>query len=87
MSVEAPWTVRFQTAAGWANGGVVVRETGRLFGGGSRYYYLGRFGISGNSLSGSARVVHDHGNPFTAFGDNATTFDVRLQGTLAGDEQ
>ena len=42
MGLDALWTAEFQVVGGWTNGGVVILEKGRLFGGDGQYYYVGR---------------------------------------------
>ncbi len=82
MSVEGLWTADFEVLAGWRNGGVVVLETGRIFGGDSQYYYLGKYEVSRGTMTGKVSVTHYHGQAGTAFGDNAARFDVELAGNL-----
>lgn len=88
MSVEALWTVTFQVESPtpgekWENGGVVVLETGRIFGGDSQYYYVGTFKLAGgDELLGRLKVVHYHGDRRTAFGDAGPIFEVDLHGKL-----
>lgn len=84
MSLEALWTIEFQTADGWQNGGVVVLETGRVFGGDSQYYYLGKYELSGDEVEATIRAVHYHGAPTTAFGDQATDYTVEFEGKWLG---
>ena len=38
MSVEALWTVEYEDGGSWRNGGVVVCQAGRAFGGDGQYY-------------------------------------------------
>jgi hypothetical protein len=85
MSEEALWTIEFQTASGWTNGGVVVLETERAYGGDSQYYYVGQFSFGGPGIFGKVRVTHYHGSRGTAWGDNATSFEVDLSGGFSPD--
>jgi hypothetical protein len=84
--LEALWTVEFEVAGGWENGGVLVFETGRIFGGDSQYYYLGTFFASEGSVTAELRVTHYHGPPQTAWGDAARDFQVTAQGRWQGDD-
>jgi len=85
MSEEALWTIEFETALrGWTNGGVVVLETGRLYGGDSQYYYLGKYHYA-QPITAEVRVTHYHGALGTAWGDDAQTFNVVLRGNVAPD--
>jgi hypothetical protein len=93
MSVEALWTATFQVESPspvekWENGGVVVLETGQIFGGDSQYYYVGRFELVGNGeLSGQMKVVHYHGERRSAFGDAGPTFEVEVHGKLTAPDK
>jgi hypothetical protein len=58
MSVEALWTREFGLAGRWENGGVVVFETGRVFGGDCRYYYVGEFATVADRIEASAQVAY-----------------------------
>jgi hypothetical protein len=64
---------------------VLVLETGRVFGGDSQYYYLGGFSATDDEIKGDAQITHYQGPVSTAFGDNAQTFKVSLQGKRSGD--
>jgi hypothetical protein len=85
MSVEALWTMEFGSGEGWENGGVVVFETGRAFGGDSRYYYLGEFRTSGDRIEATLHIVHYHAEPRTPFGDTATDYTIELKGMRSND--
>ena len=79
-TLEALWTVEFEVAGGWHNGGVLVFETQRVFGGDSQYYYLGTFFVGRGSINVELRVTHYHGERQTAWGDAATDFQVHANG-------
>jgi hypothetical protein len=85
MSEEALWTIEFETTLGWANGGVVVLETGRLFGGDSQYYYVGKYNYAQPIYTAQVRVTHYQGPLGTAWGDAAQTFDLALRGNIDPD--
>jgi len=84
VALDALWTAEFQVTGGWTNGGVVVLERGRLFGGDGQYYYAGRLSLNpdGTSVSGHLKVVHYHGDRTTAFGDAGPVFSLDVQGTV-----
>jgi hypothetical protein len=85
VGLDALWTAEFQVVGGWTNGGVVILEKGRLFGGDGQYYYVGRLSLSphdGTSLSGHLKVVHYHGERTTAFGDAGPVFNLEIQATM-----
>ncbi len=84
MSLEALWTIEFQATDDWVNGGVVVLETNRIYGGDSDYFYVGTYEVAGETLNADVHVRHYHGQPGTAFGDSATDFWVTLQARREG---
>ena len=58
MSIEALWTMQFHNASGPASSaGVVVFESGRIFGGDSCYYYLGNYRVDGLTIHGQVKSV------------------------------
>ena len=86
-TIEALWAVYFDDVAGYRNGGVVVFETLRIFGGDSKFYYTGEYEVSGEEVTARVTSTHYHGDGMTAFGF-PTTGSVRLEvrGTRQGDE-
>jgi hypothetical protein len=66
--IEAMWSVTFITPEGSAGAGIVVFETGRIFGGDSFYYYLGNYSIEAGTARGSIDVIHYSGPPANVFG-------------------
>ena len=69
-SVEALWAAHFGNVdtVGLPNGGVLVFESRRVFGGDSGYYYLGGYQISGRTMFAHIEVTHFSGTNPTAFG-------------------
>ncbi|XTI71820.1 hypothetical protein ACQAYK_08985 [Acidithiobacillus sp. AC3] len=58
MSVEALWTMHFESLSGPRHSaGVVVFETGRIFGGDSCYYYAGNYEIDRDVITGNVESV------------------------------
>lgn len=86
QSVEALYLVEFGdiTSSEYRNGGVVVFETERVFGGDSGYYYVGSFNVKNNELSGTARIVKHNNDLPNAFGDNANSFTVNIGANILG---
>lgn len=85
MNIEALWAVYFGDAAGQVNGGVVVFETSRIFGGDSKFYYTGEYHISGKRISARITATHYHGDRMTAFGFPANDpFKVEVSGQHDG---
>ena len=66
------------------NGGVVVLETGKVFGGDSGYYYLGSYEVDGkgSSFKATGKVVKHNPAWHDAFGDTAQQFDIEMTGTI-----
>ncbi len=85
MSLEALWTIEFQTPGGWVNEGIIVLETNRLYGGDSDFFYVGTYEVAGETLTADVHVRHYHGEQLTAFGDEATDFWVTLEARRDGD--
>jgi hypothetical protein len=70
----------------YRNGGVVVLETGRLFGGDSGYYYTGSYELQPHRIQAEAIVVKHNPSWIDAFGDNAQEFKIDLSGMKMGDD-
>jgi hypothetical protein len=79
MSIEALWSVHFATQGG-AGGGVVIFETGKLFGGDSQYYWVGNYTEQNGQLVADLDVTHYSGPPYSAFGP-LHNFRLRLLAT------
>jgi hypothetical protein len=88
MSIEALWTVRFGDP-NELQGGVIVLETGRMFGGDSIYAYSGRFDLDGGSISAELDVIRHN---FTEglgniYGTDEPRFRVRFEGQREGEDR
>jgi len=70
---------------GFRNGGVVILETNRVFGGDSGYFYLGDYSVFGDRFAASVQITKHNPSWTNAFGDAAQRFDIRVLGTI-GDE-
>lgn len=82
MSIEALWTVDFVSNQGIGGGGVVIFDTERIFGGDGSYYYVGKYSIKDEEVTGIIDVKRY--NPhlpsvFSELGD----FSLELKGKLA----
>jgi hypothetical protein len=90
MSVEALWVVRYGDASmpsiidGYSNAGVVVLETGRVFGGDAGYYYLGNSEVQDNQIAGRVRITHFNGPLVDAFRTGRRSFEVEFMGVVQG---
>lgn len=85
---EALYVVEFGDVHGgpsYRNGGVIVLETGRIFGGDSSYYYVGTYTVKENLLNASARIVKHNDLLPNVFGDNVLSFEIKLQGRAVND--
>ena len=83
---EGLWTAQFgSTQHQVINGGVVVLEAGRLFGGDASHYYEGRYERFDNKIHAEFRVVHYFGSPATAWGDTSPRFTAIMEGERKGE--
>lgn len=80
--LEALWTVEFLSNLGATGAGVVVFETGRVFGGDTQYYYLGDYKIEGETVSGEAEITHYGDQPYSVFGP-MKKFRIKVSGKLS----
>ena len=91
-SVEALWIAHFGDVftigtgdvftAGTSNGGVVVFETGRVFGGDSGFFYLGEYDVSGDILSAKVTITRFKPGVPSVFGwdiDGSRRIEIRGQ--------
>ena len=80
--IEALYVVHFGDLAspdGYINGGVVVLETERVFGGDSGYYYTGSYRVDAEALQVNA-TIERHNPTWSVWGDQAPKFDILLTG-------
>ncbi len=84
MSVEAMWTLRFSRDNEWINGGVLILDGGRMYGGTDHYYYEGRYEFVGNELRAELRCAWYSGSRETPFGDTLERYTARLTGVRTG---
>jgi hypothetical protein len=86
MSLEALYVVQFGdvTATGLRNGGVVILDSGRMLGGDSGYYYVGKYAIDGAAITAEIDVVKHDPLWINAFGDSARELKIRLTGAVTG---
>ena len=87
MSVDALWTIEFETASRWTNGGVVVLQRDRLLGGDGAYYFIGTYRVTGDALTADLHATHYHGQLISAYGDPARELDVTIEAEVAKDAQ
>ena len=83
MSIEALWTVTFGSNLGMSGAGVVVFETGRLFGGDPDYIYLGKYDVTrdGQKITGEVDVSNHSGRLSSIFG-GLPRFKLKIEGAV-----
>ena len=79
--LEALWSVEFVSSLGLFGGGVVVFETGRVFGGDNNYYYLGNYKVEGETASGEAEITRYGQGVLSVFGPKEK-FRIKVSGKL-----
>ena len=84
QQLEALYVVEFGDVAGFGyrNGGVVVLEANRIFGGDSGYYYIGEYSIFGDRLEACVRITKHNPLWINAFGDDALQFQIEVSGRI-----
>ncbi|MBF0354813.1 MAG: putative DNA binding domain-containing protein [Alphaproteobacteria bacterium] len=82
---EGLWAATFSVPGSDKNGGIVVFDEGRIFGGDSQFYYEGGYDIVEEEIYAEIRVTHYHGGMDTAFGDHARNFMVQIRAQRHGD--
>lgn len=82
MSIEGLWSVSFASNLPGGGNGVVIFETGRVFGGDSNFYYTGSYSIkSPSTLECDLRIRHFAGSDWSVFGP-ATDFELVIAGNV-----
>lgn len=81
MSIDGVWSSEVYGPFGWEARGVFVLERGRILGGDSRQYTVGRYELTEDNVHAELRV-HYYGPPRTMFGEAVEQFDSRLEGRL-----
>ena len=88
-NLEALWAVYYGDAADpdHFNGGVVVFESSRVFGGDSYFYYAGSYEASVKTISAQVKITHYSGHDVTAFGIQVReSLELQIQGRRDGNE-
>lgn len=81
--IEAMWTLTFTRPSGESGYGVMVLETGRIFGGDSSFCFIGTYRTDRDTLVARVRVSRHSNALVNIFGiDN---FDLTLRGQIASD--
>ena len=84
MSVEALWSINFATRSN-EGAGVIVLETGRLFGGDSSFCWTGTYELSGNRITGEAHVRR-HADYLPSLIPGLDDYRLTFEGDFAEDE-
>lgn len=79
--LEALWSAEFSSSLQHIGNGVVVFETGRIFGGDGQYYYTGTYDVHDGKMTGEVTVTHYAGQPWSIFGD-LRSFRLVMSGVL-----
>jgi hypothetical protein len=87
-SVEALWLVKFgdyETPTEARNGGVLVLETNRGFGGDSGYAYLGTYEVSGDKFESDVSISQFDPEVESVWGPGVTELDIHASLTREDD--
>jgi len=85
MSIEALWTVNFAAPSGAGNG-IVVFESGKLYGGDAQYYWTGTYTVNNGKIIATLDVRNYGGMPYSVFGQLKNfqlEIDANVPGTIA----
>jgi len=87
MSLEALWTVTFTSLEEGEESnlgaGVVIFESGKIFGGDNQFYYIGdyKYDNSKDIIQGNVKVINYTGEAHSIFG-TLRKFDLSIEGEL-----
>lgn len=81
--LEALWSAKFYSGGTLLGAGVVVLETGRIFGGDSQYIYTGVYDASSGSVKASVKIKHYNAAQQSVFGPGIDSAEVELTGPIA----
>lgn len=73
--IEGLWTIKFASNLQYQSAGVIVFETGKIFGGDNQYYYIGDYEIANGFLKAKAKITSHVTNPLSIFG-NENSFEL-----------
>lgn len=90
-NVEAMYTIEFASDSGGYIGhgyGVVIFETGRIFGGDSSFVYIGKFHVENGIVLADVHCKNDREveGLVSIFADGEDEFDLHLEGVIAFNE-
>jgi hypothetical protein len=84
-SQDGLWAVEIGGELGVVAAGVMVCSQGRLFGGSERYYYVGRYDVSGGRFEAEVSVTHYNDVAGSLFG-HADGLRFRMSGIASEPE-
>lgn len=80
--LEALWSAEFGSNSGFVGAGVVIFETGRIFGGDAQYYYTGKYNLENGVLDANV-TVNCYSEGFgSIFGTDEQNFELKIQGKV-----
>jgi hypothetical protein len=79
--LEALWSLEFESGSE-AGAGVVIFETGRIFGGDAQYYYTGKYSLKDGTMSADVKVNRYSSGYGSIFGTNEQEFDLKITGKV-----
>ncbi|WP_262695391.1 GrlR family regulatory protein [Kordiimonas aquimaris] len=88
-SIEALWTARFgdiNQPNAWLNGGVVVFESGNMYGGDGGTYYIGSFKVSEDQFEAAFKTVIYDPRYESVFGNIGSEVEIKAKGKRASDD-
>lgn len=77
--LEAMYGLEFESNLDDGGYGVVVLETGRIFGGDSSFVYIGSYRMEGELIKADIKCTNDRGMMESIFG-NIQQFNLKLEG-------
>lgn len=84
QGLEALWSLEFQSNRGFEGGGVVIFETGRVFGGDAQYYYTGTYEVKSGNITAKVKVTRyvDSGLGVSIFGTDDKEIELEFEGKV-----
>ena len=80
--VEGLWAIDFVTNINtWGGGVLVLTPEGRILGGDMGYYYIGKYDIHDDKISGTIDIIQFNPQCVSVFGD-VSNFELQFEGSL-----
>lgn len=83
--LEALWTVEFSVNSQTNGSGIIVVETGHIFGGDAHYFYTGEINLNNDIVDAKITAIQYKEQADSIF-NNLKRFGVELNGKIARDE-